>query len=384
MEFPKPCRTFDYEVPTIPVRCLADGCSFVAAAGATQDENHRLVIVHMILCGHNNSSNNDGGGSRHHKLACRTWLKFVNDEFDPLFDEQEEEDDDDDGDVGKKVRVPTQWVFGQCPVPGCRVRLSDALREVLLSHLSHEHDAGEVDVFLGLRREDGVQTTNKTKGPDGFGWFEDWAAKKREAARIECIRRRLKRKHARDGNKIPARGSPGYEDWYQKINHAARELYQTEAAADRAAGPCQKSVDDLLAINHILKAKLDAYVSQGNRIPNRRLREFGAFWQHVYKLACDEHHEVKLRNCLGGSKMDVVIDSVLAKYYTPEQPEVVAGAGNGGPAENDRGGGGGGVVLGDISVDTDLDMTWLESVELDDGCGQTRQDIIVQLQAPLV
>ncbi|KAK9246052.1 hypothetical protein V1506DRAFT_536595 [Lipomyces tetrasporus] len=341
----------------------------------------------MILCGGGDDDDDDDGGG--HRLVCRTWLKFVNDEFDPLFDEVE---DDDNGDL-RKVRVPTRWVFGECPVPGCRVRLSDAVREELLSHLSHEHDAGEVDVFLGLRRDrvgrhddagaDGVvqkTTTSKTKkGPERFA-FEDWAAKKRETARIECIRRRLKRKYAKAGNTVPARGSPGYEDWYRNINQSAREQYQTEVVgADRAgAGSCQWSVDDQLAINHILKAKLDAYVSQGNKVPNRRLREFGAFWQHVYKLACDEYHEFKLRHCLGGSKMDVV-DTVFAEDYTPEQqPDIMACAGNSGwPAESEERGS---VVVRDVGVDHGRDMmTWLDSVELDDACqsptlGQIRQD----------
>ncbi|KAK9313185.1 hypothetical protein V1522DRAFT_189540 [Lipomyces starkeyi] len=335
MEFPKASRTYDYELPTIPVRCLAEGCSFLAA-GPSQESNHRMVLAHMMF------SEQDEA----HKLVSDTWLRFFNDDFDPLFDEAQEEADDDDGaDDLQKVRVAERWMFGECPVPACRVQLSDACRERLYSHLSEEHEAADVEIFLGLRAiesqdelvvdrtANNVASTYENPGPEiarvgvpadvhapnghslamarkrnsgkAFA-FEEWAQTKRVKLRIESIRRNLKRKYVKEGNKIPVKGSHEYEKWYQTIDQEARQQYQTEVGNGGSATELRtmESVDDLLAINNILKIKLDTYVSQGNNIPNRHLREFGGFWRHMHKLACDEYYDIKLRHCLGRPQID--------------------------------------------------------------------------------
>ncbi|KAK9493806.1 hypothetical protein V1508DRAFT_414360 [Lipomyces doorenjongii] len=331
MEFPKASKTSDYELPTIPVRCLAEGCSFLAA-GPSQESNHRMVLAHMIF------SEQDEA----HKLVSDTWLQFVNDDFDPLFDEAQEEDDD--GGELQKVQVWERWIFDECPLPACRVQLSDPCRERLYSHLFEQHEASDVEIFLGLRAIESRDSlvvertpnkvaptyenpgpeivrvrasaegdmklnvyapnersvaTRKRKAAKEFA-FEEWAQTKRVKLRIESIRRNLKRKYVKEGNKIPVKGSPEYETWYQTIDQEARQLYQTEVGNGGSATELRvvESVDDLLAINNILKIKLDVYVSQGNSIPNRHLREFGGFWQHMHKLACDEYYGIKLRHCL--------------------------------------------------------------------------------------
>ncbi|KAK9384592.1 hypothetical protein V1515DRAFT_611111 [Lipomyces mesembrius] len=334
MEFPKASGTSDYELPTIPVRCLAEGCSFLAA-GPSQESNHRMVLAHMLF-----SEQNDA-----HKLVSDTWLQVFNDDFDPLYDEAQQQEDDDGGDDLQKVHVSERWMFDECPMPACRVQLSDACRERLYSHLFEEHEAADVEVFLGLRASESQdelvveQTANKVAakyenpGPEIVGVgvpaegdmkpnvhapnerslattkrkaakafaFEEWAQTKRVKLRIESIRRNLKRKYVKEGNKIPVKGSHEYETWYRTIDQEARQLYQTEVGNGGSATELRvmESVDDLLAINNILKIKLDAYVSQGNNIPNRHLREFGGFWRHMHKLACDEYYDIKLRHCLG-------------------------------------------------------------------------------------
>ncbi|KAK9237460.1 hypothetical protein V1525DRAFT_404049 [Lipomyces kononenkoae] len=317
MELPKASRTYDYEFPTVPVRCLADGCSFLAA-GPSAESNHRMVVAHMIFAGQDET----------HRLASDAWLQIFDDDFDPLFDEAPGDCDA----VLKKVRVPDQWLFGECPVPTCRAKISEACRERLYSHIFDEHDATEVDIFLGLRQNGGQasnsampvgapgdrnQETTAETGPDQelkARWggsvrrrrktfaFEEWAHKKREQMRIETIRRSLKRKYAKEGNDIPAKGSPEYASWYEQIDQEARQQYETEVSNGGSENELRgtESVDDLLAINRILKVKLDNYVSEGNNIPNRRLREFWGFWQHMYKLACDELHQIKLRESVGG------------------------------------------------------------------------------------
>ncbi|KAK9373821.1 uncharacterized protein V1513DRAFT_134191 [Lipomyces chichibuensis] len=330
MEFPKASRTYDYELPRIPVRCLAEGCSFLAA-GPSQESNHRMVLAHMIFSEQNEA----------HKLVSDTWLRFFNEDFDPLFDEAPEEGaeaEDEDDDL-EKVRVPERWMFDECPLPACHVQLSDASRERLYSHLFEEHEAADLEIFLGLRTIESQEgmvvewraTSNEAQNYENPGpeigqvapadvaapsepslaprkrnaakafAFEEWAQTKRVKLRIESIRRNLKRKYVKEGNEIPVKGSREYERWYQTIDQEARQQYQTEVENGGSATELRatESIDDLLAINNILKIKLDTYVSQGNKIPKRHLREFGGFWRHMHKLACAEYYDTKLRHCLG-------------------------------------------------------------------------------------
>ncbi|KAK9370601.1 hypothetical protein V1509DRAFT_616261 [Lipomyces kononenkoae] len=328
MEFPKASRTYNYELPPVPVGCLADGCSFLAA-GPSPESNHRMVLVHMTFAEQDES----------HKIAVDTWFQFFDDDFDPLFDEAP----DDREVVLQKVRVPYMWLFSECPVPTCRVNITEASRERLYSHLFEEHEAIEVEIFLGLRQIGGqasnggsavvVVPARKSQATDETGpkekdsgpnvhaskarrggsarrrrkatttsfAFEEWAHKKREQMRIEMIRRNLKRKYVKEGNDIPMKGSPEYASWYKQIDQDARRQYQTELSNGGSAQELRvtESVDDLLEINHILKANLDNYVREGNNIPYRHLREFGGFWQHMHKVACDEYHQNRLRQCVG-------------------------------------------------------------------------------------